>query len=67
LLEEQLAAPIEDQHVDRPVPQLLPVDLAPRKLADHLVLLIDDIKNLFAHPRSLEGECRGRQSVIRQA
>jgi hypothetical protein len=53
--------------VDRPVPQLLPVDLAPRKLADHLVLLIDDIKNLFAHPRSLEGECRGRQSVIRQA
>jgi hypothetical protein len=53
--------------MDGAVPQLLPVDLTPGKLADHLVPLIDDIKNLFAHPGSLEGECRGRQSVIRQA
>ena len=31
------------------MPQLARMDLAPRRLANHLVPLVDDIKNFFSH------------------
>src|SRR5277367_3493820 len=49
LLEKHLAARIKHQHMHRAMPQPARMNLAPRVLPDHLVALVDDVKNFFGH------------------
>jgi hypothetical protein len=48
-LQKNLAARIEHQHMHRAMLQAEPMNLAARPLANHLVALINDIKNFLAH------------------
>src|SRR5471030_257027 len=53
LLEKHLAARIEHQHMHGAMPQPARMNLAPRVLPDHLVALVDDVKNFFGHKISI--------------
>jgi hypothetical protein len=52
LLQEEFALRVEDQDVDRAVPQAAPVHLAPWELTDDFVALVHDLKDFFAHVES---------------
>jgi uncharacterized protein (DUF486 family) len=52
-LEKHLATRIEHQHMHRAMPQPARMNLLARRLPDHLVALVDDVKNFFAHAADL--------------
>ena len=53
LLEKNLAARIEHQHMHRAMPQPARMNLASRVLSDYLVALVDHVKNFFAHAQKI--------------
>jgi hypothetical protein len=53
-LQKNLAARIENQDVNRAMQQTARMNLATRLPVNHLVALVDDIKNFFAHAKILE-------------
>src|SRR5665213_2971566 len=65
-LEKHLAARIEHQHMHRAMPQPARMNLTPRVLPDHLVALVDDVKNFFAHKKLRQERhiCRNNNQKI---
>src|SRR5207247_11121626 len=64
-LEKQFAARIEHQHMNRPMVELAPVNFAARRLANHLVPVVDHVKVLSAHGPKLGPAAQSVEQIVR--